>query len=181
MEEANRYNEEFNFALLEMMYKRGSSKFKKKLNDLIEESFDSLGDREKYILDKRIVDRMTLREIGKTLDLSPNRIRQLERQGILGVSNKFATHLALESVDYGPIISLLCERVTKIEDMNLSTRLYNCLYRADIRTMEDILRAVIRREISKIENLGAQCLSELREKLISCGIDESFVNLYLNS
>ena len=53
---------------------------------------------------------------------------------------------------------------TPIEKLQLSPRTHNCLKRAEINTVGDVLK-MSEKEILKIQNLGGQSLEELREKL----------------
>lgn len=55
----------------------------------------------------------------------------------------------------------------KIEELQLSTRVYNCLKRKGINTVEQ-LAAVPEPELMKIRSFGAECLKEVREKIAVC-------------
>lgn len=54
--------------------------------DIPEEILEKLPERERFILEKRYVvpaeERMTLKEIGQKLDLTRERVRQLESQAL---------------------------------------------------------------------------------------------------
>ena len=52
----------------------------------------------------------------------------------------------------------------KIEELHFSTRVYNCLKRKGINTVEQ-LAAVPEPELMKIRSFGAECLKEVREKI----------------
>lgn len=56
-----------------------------------------------------------------------------------------------------------------IEDMDLSVRSYNCLKRANISTVEDLIKRT-ESDLSKIKNLGRRSLEEVIEKLASYGL-----------
>ena len=58
---------------------------------------------------------------------------------------------------------------TSIEDMELSPRSSNCLKRANINTIEDLIRKN-RDEMLKVRNLGSKSLDEIVEKLASLGL-----------
>ena len=52
----------------------------------------------------------------------------------------------------------------KIEELHFSTRVYNCLKRKGINTVEQ-LAAVPEPELMKIRSFGVECLKEVREKI----------------
>lgn len=56
-----------------------------------------------------------------------------------------------------------------IEDMDLSVRSYNCLKRAGISTIEDLIKKS-ESDLAKVKNLGKRSLEEVVEKLKSYGL-----------
>lgn len=52
----------------------------------------------------------------------------------------------------------------KIEELNFSTRVYNCLKRKGINTVEQ-LATVPEPDLMKIRSFGVECLKEVREKI----------------
>lgn len=56
-----------------------------------------------------------------------------------------------------------------IEDMDLSVRSYNCLKRAGISTVEDLIKKS-ESDLAKVKNLGKRSLEEVAEKLESYGL-----------
>ena len=60
--------------------------------------------------------------------------------------------------------------IKPIEDLDLSLRAYNCLKRANIHTVGDILSRD-RQELSKIRNFGKKSFLEVEEKLNSMGLE----------
>lgn len=56
-----------------------------------------------------------------------------------------------------------------IEDMDLSVRSFNCLKRANISTVEDLIKKT-ESDLSKVKNLGKRSLEEVIEKLQSYGL-----------
>lgn len=56
-----------------------------------------------------------------------------------------------------------------IEDMDLSVRSYNCLKRAGISTVEDLIKKS-ESDLAKVKNLGKRSLEEVSEKLKSYGL-----------
>ena len=57
-----------------------------------------------------------------------------------------------------------------IEDLELSVRSYNCLKRANISTVEDMVK-MTEQEMIKVRNLGKKSLDEVVAKLHSLGLD----------
>ena len=57
-----------------------------------------------------------------------------------------------------------------IEDMDLSVRSYNCLKRAGINTVEDLIKKS-KDDMLKVRNLGLKSLEEVIQKLQSIGFD----------
>ena len=66
-----------------------------------------------------------------------------------------------------------------IEDLDLSVRCYNCLRRANIRTIADLLKLEYPMGYLKIRNLGKKSIREIRNKLyergLINGIEENWV------
>ena len=57
----------------------------------------------------------------------------------------------------------------KIEEMDFSVRSYNCLKRANIHTVEDLIRKT-EEEMLKVRNLGKKSLDEVMQKLEAYGL-----------
>ena len=57
----------------------------------------------------------------------------------------------------------------KIEDMDFSVRSYNCLKRANIHTVEDLINKT-EDEMLKVRNLGKKSLDEVMQKLEAYGL-----------
>lgn len=57
-----------------------------------------------------------------------------------------------------------------IEDMDLSVRSYNCLKRANINTVEDLIKKS-REDMLKVRNLGLKSIDEVFEKLTEYGLN----------
>ena len=56
-----------------------------------------------------------------------------------------------------------------LEDMDLTVRSFNCLMRADIKTVGDLVNKT-EEEIMKVRNLGRKSLDEVKDKLKSMGL-----------
>ena len=59
--------------------------------------------------------------------------------------------------------------VMSVEDMDLSVRSYNCLKRAGINTVEDLIKKS-EEDMLKVKNLGRKSLDEVIHKLESLGL-----------
>ena len=59
--------------------------------------------------------------------------------------------------------------VMSIEEMDLSVRSYNCLKRAGINTVEDLIKKS-EDDMLKVKNLGRKSLDEVIHKLESLGL-----------
>jgi DNA-directed RNA polymerase subunit alpha len=57
-----------------------------------------------------------------------------------------------------------------IEDLDLSVRSFNCLKRAGINTVDDLINKSPD-DMMKVRNLGKKSFDEVREKLVSLGLD----------
>lgn len=64
-----------------------------------------------------------------------------------------------------------------IEDLDLSVRSYNCLRRADIRYLSDLLSKSIE-DLMKIRNMGRKSLKEIIDKLDSLGLKLADTDYY---
>ena len=60
----------------------------------------------------------------------------------------------------------------KIEDLGLSVRRYNCLKRARINTVGDLVKKTPR-DMMKVRNLGRNSLEEVLQKLKQLGVELS--------
>ena len=57
-----------------------------------------------------------------------------------------------------------------VEDLELSARALNCLVRAEIKTLDDLVN-LTEDELSNIKNLGKKSLKEILDKLDSLDLD----------
>lgn len=138
-------------------------------------------EREKWrdIVLYRYRDKMTLEMIAEKYNISRDRVRQLLNK-ILIVLRRNASKVILE---YGldsyikmkeQDVKTLYESQSKeakngvidlnIDHLELSTRSYNCLYRAGIREIDELLKKTPK-EIVCIKNLGKKSFIEIMDKL----------------
>ena len=59
-----------------------------------------------------------------------------------------------------------------IEELDLSVRSFNCLKRAGINTVDDLINKS-EEEMMKVRNLGKKSFDEVREKMASLGLNLS--------
>lgn len=165
------------------------------LDEIITKAVSSLTDREKFVLDQRVNCGASLADIAESLGVIMERVRQIEAKMYRKISTtlrheldpakiypKISVVVEQESYPLTDSVTILCDLETSIKDMNLSARLYNALDRAKILTIHDIIRAVADTSIFQVRNLGKKGLAELREKLLTYGVDEQYLNgidLYL--
>lgn len=155
---------------------------------------ETLTIREADVLLCRYRDGMTLDEVGKKFNVGKERIRQIEAKALRKLKHptrmnsmravSYNDYKELESrystVEYAynqlsdkkEIPELISETSVEgmpIMDLNLSVRSYNCLYRANIRTVGDLINKT-RHEMERVRNLGKRSLFEIEQKLISMGL-----------
>lgn len=149
-----------------------------------------LTEQERLVIHARFRNEKTLGEIAKNENLSRERIRQIKEKaikklahplrrdylkyGVKGMENR-AVQQAVSQQLYTAIESILdiAEKLgnplpdslsqpksTKIDELNLSVRCYNCLYRAGKCTLEDVC-ALSLDELAKVRNLGKKAFDEI--------------------
>jgi len=84
----------------------------------------------------------------------------------VGLVSSMAGHNTLADRQEDTKVKLL---ETSIEDMELSPRSSNCLKRANINTIEDLVRKT-KDEMLKVRNLGSKSCDEIIEKLAALGL-----------
>jgi DNA-binding CsgD family transcriptional regulator len=157
---------------------------------------DSLTDRESHCLYLRYKDGKTLRDAGLTMNVTPERIRQIVAKAIrklrhpirsnryLGVTRGEYYDLKAVNKQIQSILSAYCEIAkipteedpmyliplfeTSIVNLNLSVRAHNCLWRAGFKTYGDFQHVQICRFL-KVRNFGMKCFKELMGKLSAIG------------
>jgi len=86
--------------------------------------------------------------------------------------------LFLELTDTGDDLEIMVEKEEEekdrvlemaIEELDLSVRSYNCLKRAGVNTVEELIRKT-EEDMMKVRNLGKKSLQEVKEKLASLGL-----------
>ena len=59
-----------------------------------------------------------------------------------------------------------------LEDLNLSPRVFNCLRKSNIRNIETVA-SMSDENLLDIPGFGVKALTELKERMLSCGISEN--------
>lgn len=64
-----------------------------------------------------------------------------------------------------------------IKTLDLSIRSYNCLYRADIKTIPDLIKTYNKGKLSYVRNLGRRSYDEVENKLLSLNLIQRRVEI----
>lgn len=155
---------------------------------------ERLTDRELTVLELRNGRNMTLEDVGKEFGVTGERIRQVEQKAIRKLRHP-ANLKRMSVVAYEDYAKLEAENQdlknkleyveknalpeyeekkieeTRIEDLELSVRSFNCLKRVGIRTVGDIVNFSKTRGLEKCRSLGRKSLQEIADKLVTLGID----------
>jgi len=151
----------------------------------IEDALNILGEVKPAMLRYRYYCDMTYESIGKILGFTEERVNEIVDDALLCLRNPFFTDL----LQAGPYIEKesreekpqmldhdmeptenndLSVLTLPIEELNTSTRAYNCMYRAGVHTIGDIVNKLEQRE--RIRNMGITTVMEVKELLDKLGI-----------
>ena len=64
-----------------------------------------------------------------------------------------------------------------IKTLDLSIRSYNCLYRADIKTIPELIKTYNKGKLSYVRNLGRRSYDEIENKLLSLNLIQRRVEI----
>lgn len=64
-----------------------------------------------------------------------------------------------------------------IKTLDLSIRSYNCLYRADIKTIPELIKTYNKGKLSYVRNLGRRSYDEVENKLLSLNLIQRRVEI----
>lgn len=150
---------------------------------------------ERNVIEFRYRDGLTLKETGENLGVTHERIRQIELKALRKLRHKSRlnnlVYVQVKASDYNALLNevrklradvsrLMIEMDTDpdfiikknkqvpIEDLNLSIRPYNCLLRAGINTIGDILT----HDLFRVRNLGRKSLREIVNAVESYGFSD---------
>lgn len=135
----------------------GEAKDPTELNPTLVDAIGTIHPKDQAVLLEHYRDGKSLSEIGREMNLSRERIRQIKLRGIARLKKRYArgVYRGLEEMKV----------VTGLEEMDLSVRAFNCLWRSGIRTVEG-LKAYVNcddpfNQLRKIRNLGTKCAEEV--------------------
>lgn len=135
------------------------------LSEVVDDVLSTILPRERHVLILRFRDKKTLRECGDVLDLSRARIHQIEHKAIRKLRHPTRNKklrlgddlVSLDEVKKTPLKSgAALENIgVGIENLHLSVRAFNCLYRADIHTVKQLIEFLDSgKDLKKIRNMG---------------------------
>lgn len=155
------------------------------------EEVEKLDDRQKLVITLRYRSRLTLEGVAKELQVTRERVRQIEAKSIrilrrreslnhwllvpmerLLEAQKERDELKLKLITSGRMEEPKPESNLKsvgIDEMDLSVRAYNCLRRAGIDTLAD-LQKMTREDLMKVRNMGRKSLEEIITKAKEYGV-----------
>ena len=127
--------------------------------------------REKLVLERRYQYHETYDDIGKTYRVTRERVRQILYKAFSKLVDVNATN-KIEVVRKTDLLKSnvkrdIGERAEQpIEALGLSVRERNCLKRAGIKTVGDLLEYSTGDDLLKIRNLGIKSMSSIKDKLL---------------
>ena len=145
-----------------------------------------LTEREIYIIKMRFIKQLTLKHIGKLLNVGTERIRQIEAKALHKLRRKYIMNILVYKIDndienkkqelnrlkdeidkHNNLIASkgLVNKDYNIYELNFSIRTTNCLVRANIDSLEKLVKYTLNGEILKVRNLGKKCYFEILDKL----------------
>lgn len=145
--------------------------FDKSLKYVLEET---LTEREIYILYSFFRDHIPMRFVGQRYGIQGERCRQINEKALRRIRHPSR----LKYIKYGlaeverrqkeppkeiPILQ------QSIEELDLSIKAFNCLKRANVRSLEE-LTALSRFDLMKVRNMGIKTIAEVETKLKDKGL-----------
>ena len=194
---------DFPYNLIESLGFEGNEvfdKFEERLNALIQKGI--LNERECFVIDKLYKECCILEEVGKMLNITRERVRQIQMKAIhkLRYREKYFLIGDYENLEdlakkeyqkyleerkivwtYESALKFVQEHEIEvkknptyvmnltIDELDLSVRSYNCLKRAGIKTVDDIVKTNVF-GLMKIRNMGRRSLKEIVETLKTIGV-----------
>lgn len=156
--------------------------------------FSELNYREQQVIEMRYRDSLLLSEIGTKTDLCTERVRQIEKKALRKINlavNKYLHQVRTDLKDlqnenaelrqYIAVLeatrsdlpevrpdSLPVKFDTVVEDLDFSIRTYNCLKRAQLNTVQDILD--YDKGFHRMRNMGIRSIQEVADTINALGI-----------
>lgn len=161
--------------------------------EVFDQIFGTLNYREQMIIEMRYRDSYTLEDVGKKVELTRERVRQIESKALRKIHIGIERYLrerchnlaelqnenaqlrqyiaALEVAKSADTSATAATRPaalstaldTIIEDLDFSVRTYNCLKRAQLNTVQDIVNYSA--DFGRIRNLGRRSIDEIASKI----------------
>lgn len=156
-------------------------------NASLEYALNTLTDRERDAMEYKYKYEMTLSQIGEIFEITRSRVGQIIAKASRKLLHPTRMKLVMSGVevylDYKRVLNKPVEdkeeeqgvapsdvRDTELESLSLSVRSYNCLRRADVVTVRDIIKLFQTGDIRKVRNMGGHSVEEVRQKLLSIGV-----------
>lgn len=145
-----------------------------------------LTEREIYVIKMRFIKQLTLKNVGKLLNVGRERIRQIETRAIRKLRRDYITNSLVYKIDddienkkqelnklkdeiekYNNKIQIrrIVTKPINIYELNFSIRTTNSLIRANIDTLEKLVKYTLNNEILKTRSLGKKSYFEILNKL----------------
>lgn len=156
----------------------------------LKKALDDIPSREKQILIMSFKNRQSLIEISKSLDIGVDKVRQIREGAIMRLErydqymiygyNKYTQMMAAQekarkennlkkyNIENDDVLNI------QVTNLGLSHRACNCLLRAEIYTVKDILECSIVEGRLQVWNLGVKGTKEILKKLFHLGIKRKF-------
>ena len=167
--------------------------------EVFDQSFATLSYREQSVIEMRYRDGLTLAETGKKIGVTRERVRQIEYKAMRKLYRDIQKHLrearqaqdrlrsendqlkqriiALEAsvsnnTPLTPFAIPTPLDTIVVEDLDFSIRSYNCLKRAQLNTVHDIVN--YNYALNRIRNLGIKGVKEIADKIESLDIGYTY-------
>jgi len=150
-----------NYPLNLAMFLKGDSEIEINLNEL-EKLVESLLEKESKVIRFRFRDKLTLEEVGRKLNVTRERVRQIEAKALRKLRHNELKTLHIKDIK----TSMLQEQ---IDELDLSLRAYNCLKRANKHTIGDVAEMKTS-DFYKCINLVKKATNEIIDKMAEIGI-----------
>ena len=150
-----------------------NAKYKDDVNDIAIDSIYTPNTRDKYNVEKTRVedsanyDKLTI-EVWTDKSINPKEAMGLASKMLIDHLNEFVD-LSEKAADEDVMVEREIEETNKnlekpIEDLDLSVRSYNCLKRAGINNLSELIEKT-EEDMMKVRNLGKKSLKEVKQKL----------------
>lgn len=119
-----------------------------------------LSERDRVILKALYADNMTLRDIGKILGITGERVRQIKLRAL----RKIGHRITIEKYQRELESNAFYISKNELDELDLSVRAWNCMLRSNVKTLDELL-AMTPDQIIRIRNLGRKTYQEIIDKV----------------